>query len=55
VQDQSSSEAGSSASATGGSDFADQGRGALDQQSNPTGQANRDESDSEGQDDSGSF
>jgi len=43
-----------SASATGGSDFADQGRGALDQ-SGSTDRANREDSDSEGQDDSGSF
>jgi hypothetical protein len=36
-------------------DFADQGQGALDKQSNPTSQANREDSDSEGQDDSSSI
>lgn len=51
----SSSDSGSSSSSTtGGSDFADQGQGALDRDSLVKNQANRDDSESEGEGDSGS-
>jgi len=61
-RDQSSTESARSkeegfigSKANDGSNFDDEEPDALDKQSDPSGQANRDESDPEGQDDNGSF